>query len=342
MQIKRIKVANFRSFDALDVELSRFTVIVGGNASGKSNFVEILRFLRDIARIGLQNAISMQGDVEYLRNINIGSSKDLEVSLVLADDGTFPIFSMSSAREFQYTGRILEIEIEYEFSLEFPKRGRGYSIGRDRLVAKVVFERSTADDEASDGLEEELWPSKLAVHREDGQLRIQLDSPDGVAPGLKAHFEQLASFQVPLDEDSLLLESYGFFHAGFPPALKSAISGIGAYDLNPHLAKRAVQITGMNELEDSGSNLAIVLSRLLEDETQRKRFDRLVADFLPFVSDIGVDRSADRSLLFHMSETYAPGIELPASLPSVWHDQYYSDSHSPPFRIPFARAYRRA
>ncbi len=144
-----------------------------------------------------------------------------------------------------------------------------------------------------------------------------MDSPDGVAPGIKAHFEQLASFQVPLDEDSLLLESYGFFYAGFPPALKSAISGIGAYDLDPHLAKRAVQITGRNELEDSGSNLAIVLSRLLEDETQRKRFDRLVADFLPFVSGIGVDRIADRSLLFHMSETYAPEIELPASLLSA-------------------------
>ncbi len=57
MLIKRITASNFRSFRELDVELGPFNVIVGPNASGKSNFVQLLRFLRDCVVSGLQNAL---------------------------------------------------------------------------------------------------------------------------------------------------------------------------------------------------------------------------------------------------------------------------------------------
>lgn len=53
MSIKRIRATNFKSFDELDVDLARLNVLIGPNASGKSNFVEIFEFLRDIAKSGL-------------------------------------------------------------------------------------------------------------------------------------------------------------------------------------------------------------------------------------------------------------------------------------------------
>jgi AAA15 family ATPase/GTPase len=61
MRITELSVSNFRSFERLDLELNTFNVLIGANASGKSNFVEIFKFLRDIAKHGLQNAVSMQG-----------------------------------------------------------------------------------------------------------------------------------------------------------------------------------------------------------------------------------------------------------------------------------------
>ncbi len=85
MAIKNIKIANFKSFKNLEVEFGRFNVLIGGNASGKSNFVQIFKFLRDIIDYGLDNAISMQGGIEYLRNINIGSSEDFSVEVVVSD-----------------------------------------------------------------------------------------------------------------------------------------------------------------------------------------------------------------------------------------------------------------
>ncbi len=82
MGIKRIEIKNFKSFKKLEIDLGRFNVLIGANASGKSNFVQIFKFLRDIANSGLKNAISMQGGIEYLRNINLGSSENLFLRVV--------------------------------------------------------------------------------------------------------------------------------------------------------------------------------------------------------------------------------------------------------------------
>ena len=81
MPIKRIHIENFKSFSVIDVELSRFNVVIGSNAAGKSNFISVFRFLRDIARHGLVNAIAMQGGADYIRNTKIGNERDLVVQV---------------------------------------------------------------------------------------------------------------------------------------------------------------------------------------------------------------------------------------------------------------------
>jgi predicted ATPase len=80
MPIQRIHVENFKSFSELDIELSRFNVVIGSNAAGKSNFISIFKFLRDIAKHGIVNAIAMQGGSEYLQNTKIGPLKDLQMN----------------------------------------------------------------------------------------------------------------------------------------------------------------------------------------------------------------------------------------------------------------------
>ena len=70
------------------MELGRFNVLIGANASGKSNFLTILKFLKDIAESGLNNAISMQGGIEYIRNVKLGDSKDVSVELCIDSSDT--------------------------------------------------------------------------------------------------------------------------------------------------------------------------------------------------------------------------------------------------------------
>ncbi len=76
MAIKRIDIQNFKSFRHQTIELGQFNVLIGANASGKSNFLQIFQFISDIAHHGLSNAISMQGGIEYLRNTNLAGQKD--------------------------------------------------------------------------------------------------------------------------------------------------------------------------------------------------------------------------------------------------------------------------
>ena len=86
MPIQHIHVENFKSFSELDIDLSRFNVVIGSNAAGKSNFISIFKFLRDIAKHGIVNAIAMQGGSEYLQNTRIGPSHDLHIRVVYQPD----------------------------------------------------------------------------------------------------------------------------------------------------------------------------------------------------------------------------------------------------------------
>lgn len=70
MRIQRIKLTNWRNFPKVDVTLLNRIFVIGPNASGKSNFLDVFRFLRDIARGqggGLQQAIKDRGGLSKVR-----------------------------------------------------------------------------------------------------------------------------------------------------------------------------------------------------------------------------------------------------------------------------------
>jgi predicted ATPase len=56
--IKRLRVENFRSLKELDLRPGLTNVLVGPNAAGKSNIVDVLKFLTDVASQGLGRALT--------------------------------------------------------------------------------------------------------------------------------------------------------------------------------------------------------------------------------------------------------------------------------------------
>lgn len=52
MYISRIKLFNWKNFHDCEVVLSERCFIVGANATGKSNFLDVIRFMRDIVKQG--------------------------------------------------------------------------------------------------------------------------------------------------------------------------------------------------------------------------------------------------------------------------------------------------
>ena len=84
-----IHLENWRNFAHVDVELQRRAFLVGPNASGKSNFLDVIRFLHDVVSVGggFQEAIRRRGGVSSLRCLAARRYPDLVVQLrVGADD----------------------------------------------------------------------------------------------------------------------------------------------------------------------------------------------------------------------------------------------------------------
>lgn len=66
MYISRVKLYNWKNFRECDVRLSERCFVVGANATGKSNFLDVFRFLRDVVKEGggLQAAVNVSWWIE--------------------------------------------------------------------------------------------------------------------------------------------------------------------------------------------------------------------------------------------------------------------------------------
>ncbi|MEW5725536.1 MAG: AAA family ATPase [Thermodesulfobacteriota bacterium] len=67
MHFTSIVLENWRNFTRVDQRLTRRVILVGPNASGKSNFLDVFRFFRDLAVKGLSQAVNGRGGVSSLR-----------------------------------------------------------------------------------------------------------------------------------------------------------------------------------------------------------------------------------------------------------------------------------
>lgn len=72
MHFSRLILENWRNFTHVDVALSRRVFLAGPNASGKSNFLDAFRFLRDVAdpQGGLQRAVESRGGHSQIRSLH--------------------------------------------------------------------------------------------------------------------------------------------------------------------------------------------------------------------------------------------------------------------------------
>ncbi len=83
MQFRHIILSNWRNFTSVDVSLALRMFLVGPNASGKSNLLDVFRFLRDIAKPGggFQKAVIDRGGVSSLRCLAARRYSDISVEV---------------------------------------------------------------------------------------------------------------------------------------------------------------------------------------------------------------------------------------------------------------------
>ena len=88
MIINRLIAKNWRNFQQINVPLRERQFIVGPNASGKSNLLDIFRFLRDIAKTeggGFQKAVKDRGGVSKIRCLAAQHDPEVAIEIHIAD-----------------------------------------------------------------------------------------------------------------------------------------------------------------------------------------------------------------------------------------------------------------
>lgn len=85
MQFVHLRLENWRNFRTADVPLESRVFLVGPNASGKSNFLDVFRFLHDIVTVGgLREAVERRGGVSLLRSLAARRYPDILIEVRLA------------------------------------------------------------------------------------------------------------------------------------------------------------------------------------------------------------------------------------------------------------------
>ncbi len=116
MRITKIELKNWLNYQRLETPaLTDRVFIIGPNAAGKSNLLEALRFLRDVAQPagrkpqagGLQNATDMRGGISKLRCLNAKGDNEVRITIeLLSDDDTPWIYDLGFKNEGRGNNRI--------------------------------------------------------------------------------------------------------------------------------------------------------------------------------------------------------------------------------------------
>ncbi len=109
MLITRLRLKNWRNFPECDVPLGQRVYVVGANASGKSNFLDVFRFLRTIAQSeggGLQKALKERGGLKKLRSLHARTDTEVRIETTLS-------------------GSIHDATPRWRYALAFKPEGRG-------------------------------------------------------------------------------------------------------------------------------------------------------------------------------------------------------------------------
>lgn len=90
LKLRNLRLQNWKNFSDINVAIQDRIFLVGPNASGKSNLLDVFRFLRDIASTGggFQEAIDRRGGVGAIRCLAARRYPDvrIQVELHAADD----------------------------------------------------------------------------------------------------------------------------------------------------------------------------------------------------------------------------------------------------------------
>ena len=131
--IRRIVVSNYRSLgQRVEIHFGNLTAFVGQNGSGKSNTVDVLRFVSDCVHIGLEGAINKRHGINAVRRWSSGHPFNVSILVEVRSEqedlaGTYS-FTLAGDRAEEY--RVKEESADFTVGAEH----RRYAIRNGKWV----------------------------------------------------------------------------------------------------------------------------------------------------------------------------------------------------------------
>lgn len=125
MIIHHIDLCNWKNFQQCSVTLTERCFFVGANATGKSNFLDAIRFLRDIVKQGggLQTAVEDRGGITKIRCLATRTQTNVKITVTLREQETS--------------------EDKWIYSLNFKHTGGGIQKNEVRIINEQVYAANT-------------------------------------------------------------------------------------------------------------------------------------------------------------------------------------------------------
>jgi predicted ATPase len=157
-RVDSVRVRNYKSIGQCNLKLGRLTVLVGRNASGKSNFLDVLRFVADGLQTSLDHAVKSRGGLDTVRRLSTGHPRNFSIGIDLLLTGFRKAL--------------------YEFEIAARPRG-GFSVKRERLRITDSAGQALAEYETQEGAITRAFPGSPPQVLPD---RLFLVSASGLAP----------------------------------------------------------------------------------------------------------------------------------------------------------------
>lgn len=135
MLISHLKLKNWRNFKHAELPLDRRVYLLGANASGKSNLLDVFRFMREVSMAsggGLRKAVEDRGGITKLRCLQARADTEVRIDLTLLE----PLDAG---------------EVRWDYTLAFRAEGKGQQrilVSKELLLRDgvILVDRPNPDD----------------------------------------------------------------------------------------------------------------------------------------------------------------------------------------------------
>lgn len=302
MRLTSISLANYRSLQSVSIRPHDLSLLVGANASGKSNFADSFAFLADVYRDGLEIAVQRAGGYEGIAFRRMRRTK-LPISIrteVEIDNVRLPARIVRDPKELPH------LRIEHRFAIKAltEQVTADYVIaseeitvysGSDNLFLPILEIRRIADRIKVEFIDQEL--ETLFV--ENRNLRqgapTRLLALYWYFSGL-SDLESIEDPEFRLPSTDLMITQLSAFTSAFR-SFSRAMSAIQVHQINVSAARTHVAPSPNAELSRNGLNLPATINYLKRHHPDA--WDNIIAlmqRVLPNLSNIEVRNAPDRML----------------------------------------------